>query len=92
MKYVAWFLVIFASFSVQAERLKDIASVQGVRDNQLFGYGLVIGLDGTGDSTPFTSQSFATMLSRFGVSLPAGVSATSKNVAAVSLTDRKSVV
>lgn len=86
MKYVAWFLVIFASFSVQAERLKDIASVQGVRDNQLFGYGLVIGLDGTGDSTPFTSQSFATMLSRFGVSLPAGVSATSKNVAAVSLT------
>ncbi|GAA0830694.1 MULTISPECIES: flagellar basal body P-ring protein FlgI [Marinomonas] len=86
MKYVALILTAFLSFGVFAERLKDIASVQGVRDNQLFGYGLVIGLNGTGDSTPFTNQSFASMLSRFGVTLPAGVTATSKNVAAVSLT------
>ena len=86
MKQLVLVFLLIASFGVQAVRLKDIASVQGVRDNQLFGYGLVIGLDGTGDSTPFTNQSFANMLSRFGVTLPAGVSATSKNVAAVSLT------
>ncbi|WP_133012696.1 flagellar basal body P-ring protein FlgI [Marinomonas flavescens] len=86
MKYVALILMFCVSFGVQADRLKDISSVQGVRDNQLFGYGLIIGLNGTGDSTPFTNQSFASMLSRFGVTLPAGVTATSKNVAAVSLT------
>ncbi|REG84855.1 flagellar basal body P-ring protein FlgI [Marinomonas pollencensis] len=86
MKQITLILTLLLSFGVQAERLKDIASVQGVRDNQLFGYGLVIGLNGTGDSTPFTNQSFASMLSRFGVTLPAGVTATSKNVAAVSLT------
>ncbi|MGO2235675.1 flagellar biosynthesis protein FlgI [Marinomonas sp. UCMA 3892] len=86
MKHIALIVLYFLSFSVQAERLKDIASVQGVRENQLFGYGLVIGLNGTGDSTAFTNQSFASMLSRFGVTLPEGVNATSKNVAAVSLT------
>ncbi|KZN13492.1 flagellar basal body P-ring protein FlgI [Marinomonas sp. TW1] len=86
MKRFTLMIICFLSISAQAERLKDITSVQGVRDNQLFGYGLVIGLNGTGDSTPFTNQSFASMLSRFGVTLPEGVSATSKNVAAVSLT------
>ncbi|NLQ17524.1 flagellar basal body P-ring protein FlgI [Marinomonas sp. M1K-6] len=86
MKHIALILLYFLSFSAHAERLKDIASVQGVRENQLFGYGLVIGLNGTGDSTAFTNQSFASMLSRFGVTLPEGVNATSKNVAAVSLT------
>ena len=86
MKYITLTILFILSFAVQAERLKDITSVQGVRENQLFGYGLVIGLNGTGDSTAFTNQSFASMLSRFGVTLPAGLSATSKNVAAVSLT------
>ncbi|MGO3345045.1 MAG: flagellar basal body P-ring protein FlgI [Marinomonas sp.] len=86
MKYLVLILMFCVPVGAQAERLKDIASVQGVRDNQLFGYGLVIGLNGTGDSTPFTNQSFASMLSRFGVTLPPGVTATSKNVAAVSLT------
>ncbi|MGR0277975.1 flagellar basal body P-ring protein FlgI [Marinomonas dokdonensis] len=86
MKHIVAFFFVLLSLSVQAERLKDIASVQGVRDNQLFGYGLVIGLNGTGDSTAFTDQSFASMLSKFGVTLPEGVNATSKNVAAVSLT------
>ncbi|BFM50851.1 flagellar basal body P-ring protein FlgI [Marinomonas sp. THO17] len=86
MKRIVLLIMCLWVVSVQAERLKDIASVQGVRDNQLFGYGLVIGLNGTGDSTPFTNQSFASMLSRFGVTLPEGVSATSQNVAAVSLT------
>ena len=59
-----------------AERIKDIASVQGVRANQLAGYGLVVGLDGTGDQTtqtPFTTQSIASMLTQMGINLPPGV-------------------
>ncbi|MFZ2301265.1 MAG: flagellar basal body P-ring protein FlgI [Gallionella sp.] len=72
-----------------ADRIKDMASIQGVRDNQLTGYGLVVGLDGTGDQTtqtPFTVQSFISMLSQLGVNLPQGTSLQLKNVAAVSLT------
>ena len=52
--------------AAQAERLKDLASIAGVRENQLMGYGLVVGLDGSGDQTtqtPFTVQAFTTMLS-----------------------------
>jgi len=45
-----------------AERLKDIATIQGVRNNQLIGYGLVVGLDGTGDQTPYTVQSMISMM------------------------------
>ncbi len=78
-------LLVLTSFSY-AERLKDITSVEGVRDNKLFGYGLVIGLNGTGDNTAFTEQSFASMLSQFGITLPEGVQTNSDNVAAVSLT------
>lgn len=69
-----------------AERVKDLASVGGVRTNQLIGYGLVVGLDGTGDQTsqaPFTTQSLKNMLGRFGVALPPGVNAQTKNIAAV---------
>ena len=58
-----------------AERLKDLASIGGVRQNQLSGYGIVVGLDGTGDQTtqtPFTVQSIAAMLQQKGVSLPQG--------------------
>lgn len=74
-----------------AERVKDIASVSGVRTNQVVGYGLVVGLNGTGDQTtqaPFTTQSIANMLAKFGVTLPASVTAQMqlKNVAAVSVT------
>ena len=72
----------------QAERVKDIASVQGVRNNQLVGYGLVVGLDGTGDQTsqaPFTIQSIRNMLSKFGVTIPANVNPQLKNVAAVTV-------
>ena len=57
----------------QAERVKDIATVAGVRGNQLVGYGLVVGLDGTGDQTsqtPFTIQSIKNMLAQFGVPCP----------------------
>ena len=73
----------------RAERIKDIASVQGVRPNQLIGYGLVVGLDGTGDQTtqtPFTTQSLNAMLQQMGVTVPAGTSMQLRNVAAVLIT------
>ena len=72
-----------------AERIKDIASIQGVRVNQLVGYGLVVGLDGTGDQTtqtPFTTQSINSMLTQMGVNLPPGINMQLKNVAAVMIT------
>ena len=54
-----------------AERIKDIAKVSGIRSNQLVGYGLVVGLNGTGDGgTAFTSQSLKSMLNRLGVIMP----------------------
>ena len=73
----------------QAERVKDIASVSGVRGNQLVGYGLVVGLDGTGDQTsqaPFTIQSIKNMLAKFGVTIPPNANPQLKNVAAVTVT------
>ena len=75
--------------SAQAARLKEIAAVQGVRSNPLTGYGLVVGLDGTGDQTtqaPFTGQSLAAMLQQFGVILPQGVTMQPRNIAAVMVT------
>jgi flagellar P-ring protein precursor FlgI len=77
-------LSVLAQFS-HADRLKDIASVAGVRANQLIGYGLVVGLDGTGDKTPFTTQSFKNMMAKFGIVIPPGVDPKSKNVAAVAI-------
>jgi flagellar P-ring protein precursor FlgI len=75
--------------AARAERVKDLASVAGVRGNQLVGYGLVVGLDGTGDQTsqaPFTIQSIKNMLARFGVTIPANANPQLKNVAAVTVT------
>lgn len=72
-----------------AERIKDLATIQGVRSNQLLGYGLVVGLDGTGDQTvqtPFTVQSIISMMQQMGVSLPIGTQLQLKNVAAVMVT------
>jgi flagellar P-ring protein precursor FlgI len=72
-----------------ATRIKEVASVQGVRANQLVGYGLVVGLDGTGDQSqgaPFTAQSLTAMLSQMGVAVPPGVTLSAKNVAAVMVT------
>lgn len=72
-----------------AERIKDIAAVRGMRANQLIGYGLIVGLDGTGDMTtqaPFTVQSLASMLGQLGVNLPPGTNLQLKNVAAVMVT------
>ena len=75
--------------AAQAERLKDLATIQGVRGNQLIGYGLVVGLDGSGDQvrqTPFTQQSLTNMLSQLGITVPAGSNMQLKNVAAVMVT------
>jgi flagellar P-ring protein precursor FlgI len=72
-----------------AARVKEVASVQGVRSNPLVGYGLVVGLDGTGDqttSTPFTTQSLTAMLQQMGVTVPPGTNMQLKNVAAVMVT------
>ena len=77
------------SGSAWADRIKDLASVQGIRNNQLVGYGLVVGLDGTGDQTtqtPFTTQSIINMLAQLGTTLPTTQSLQLKNVAAVMVT------
>ncbi len=69
-------------------RIKDIVTLQGVRDNQLVGYGLVIGLNGTGDSlrnSPFTEQSLQSMLDRMGINVR-NAKARTRNVAAVIVT------
>ena len=88
---VLFFILLFPPSLIEAARIKDIASIEGVRNNQLIGYGLVVGLKGTGDkesSSRFTLNSLVNMLSRMGVSLsPAEVNSMKiKNVAAVMLT------
>ncbi|MFT6086910.1 MAG: flagellar P-ring protein precursor FlgI [Glaciecola sp.] len=75
--------LLLTPFKLQAQRIKDLATIQGVRANQLVGYGLVVGLPGTGETSPFTEQSFRTMLASFGISLDANVKPKIKNVAAV---------
>jgi len=78
-------LTLVLPLAAQAERIKDLASVAGVRSNQLIGYGLVVGLDGTGDQTsqtPFTVQSLKSMLAQLGITIPANVNPQLKNVAA----------
>ncbi|MGC3979874.1 MAG: flagellar basal body P-ring protein FlgI [Steroidobacteraceae bacterium] len=82
-------IMLVAALPVHAERVKDLASVAGVRTNQLVGYGLVVGLNGTGDQTsqaPFTIQSIRNMLAKFGVTIPSDVNPQLKNVAAVTVT------
>lgn len=71
--------------TAHAARIKDVSEVAGVRSNQLVGYGLVVGLPGTGESTPFTDQSFNAMLQNFGIQLPPGTKPKTKNVAAVAV-------
>ncbi len=86
--YLLILLVLFPCSSVYAERIKDLASIHGVRSNQLVGYGLVVGLDGTGDQTsqvPFTIQSLKSMLTQFGITLPPNLNPQPKNVAAVTI-------
>lgn len=88
---VAASLLPLWSLPASAERIKDLASVQGVRNNQLLGYGIVVGLDNSGDQTtqtPFTTQAIANMLSQLGVNLSSDQAAKLqlKNVAAVMVT------
>jgi flagellar P-ring protein precursor FlgI len=89
---IAAFAVVLAigasGASHAASRIKDLASVEGVRQNQLIGYGLVVGLNGTGDTLnniPFTRQSLQAMLERLGVNIR-GQTLRTGNVAAVMVT------
>ena len=95
MRLAIWLGLLVASAALWwpapagAARIKEVASVQGVRSNALAGYGLVVGLDGTGDqstSAPFTAQSMNALLQQMGVTIPPGTSMQVKNVAAVMVT------
>lgn len=91
LKAVAIAVLLLAMPLAHAERIKDLASIQGVRENQLLGYGLVVGLDGSGDQVrqaPFTQQSLTNMLSQLGITIPQGSNMQLKNVAAVMVTTR----
>lgn len=75
--------------SAWAQRIKEMATIAGERPNQLVGYGLVVGLDGSGDAVgqaPFTGQSIVTMLGALGVAVPPNVNIQPRNVAAVMVT------
>lgn len=88
-KYILLSLLALSMVGAQAERLKDIAGFAGVRNNQLVGYGIVVGLDGSGDQTtqtPFTVQSVVNMLTNMGIQVPTGGNLQLKNVAAVTVT------
>ena len=95
MRRLLWLTAILASAALwwpldgHAARIKEVSSVAGVRPNQLSGYGLVVGLDGSGDQTtaaPFTSQSMISMLQQLGVTIPPGTNMQLRNVAAVMVT------
>src|SRR3954469_11848881 len=93
-RLAVWLLALALGFAwmapaaAQTVRIKDIADFEGVRDNMLVGYGLVVGLNGTGDTlnnSPFTQQSIIGMLERLGVNIR-DESMTTKNIAAVMVT------
>src|SRR5690349_6562279 len=97
LRYCVWATVVLASAALwwpstaDAARIKEVASIQGVRPNQLVGYGLVVGLDGTGDQTtqaPFTTQTLQSLLQQMGITVPPGTNSNIqlKNVAAVMVT------
>ncbi|EBW8961374.1 flagellar biosynthesis protein FlgA, partial [Salmonella enterica subsp. enterica serovar Javiana] len=88
-KALAGIVLALVATLAHAERIRDLTSVQGVRENSLIGYGLVVGLDGTGDQTtqtPFTTQTLNNMLSQLGITVPTGTNMQLKNVAAVMVT------
>ena len=69
-KTLVGMVLVLATTFAYADRIRDLTSVQGVRENSLIGYGLVVGLDGTGDQTtqtPFTTQTLNNMLSQLGI-------------------------
>jgi flagellar P-ring protein precursor FlgI len=85
--FLALIIIALCPCQLGAVRIKDIADINGIRDNQLVGYGLIVGLDGTGDGKKslFTVQSMVSMLEKMGISVNAGDIAVS-NVAAVMVT------
>lgn len=88
--FVSCFAILFflQMTAAHAERVKDLAAVEGMRENQLVGYGLVVGLDGSGDKVgqvSYTEQSLKNMLTQLGIVIPPGVNLKPKNVAAVML-------
>ncbi len=88
-KIVMLLMMALCAATAHAERVRDLVSIEGVRSNPLIGYGLVVGLDGSGDQTtqtPFTVQSVTSMLAQLGISLPPGTALQLKNVAAVMVT------
>ncbi|MBB1608307.1 MULTISPECIES: flagellar basal body P-ring protein FlgI [unclassified Pseudomonas] len=88
LKYLLPLTLFCWPLASHAVPLLELVDVEGIRGNQLIGYGLVVGLDGTGDKTQvkFTSQSVVNMIKQFGVNLPANIDPKLKNVAAVSIT------
>lgn len=90
LKFITFFCIFISlSFPACAEKIRDLTSVQGIRGNHLIGYGLIVGLDGTGDQStqaPFTNQSLNNMLSQLGVTIPQDVNMNLRNVAAVIVT------
>ena len=89
IRFALSLLLLGVSAFACADRIRDLATIRGVRDNQLIGYGPVVGLDGTGDQTaqtPFTTQSLNNMLSQLGITVPTGTNMQLKNVAAVMVT------
>jgi flagellar P-ring protein FlgI len=89
LSVLAVFAVLGSAAPAHAERIEDLTMVSGVRTNQLVGYGLVVGLNGTGDQTtmaPFTMQSVENLLQRFGVTIPPNTNPMINNVAAVTVT------
>ncbi len=93
-RLAAWLLLALAAGGLLAQRahaesLRELASFAGMRDNPLVGYGLVVGLDGSGDQTmqtPFTTQSLTNMFSQLGITVPSGTNMQLRNVAAVMVT------
>src|SRR5450631_4312529 len=86
LKWLMLGLLVLITQDASAERVKDLASILGVRENQLVGYGLVVGLDGSGDQAPFTVNSTLAMLAEMGIALPPTTQLQTKNVAAVTVT------
>ncbi|MGO3422180.1 MAG: flagellar basal body P-ring protein FlgI [Pseudoalteromonas distincta] len=85
LKALCLIVLLGWQFTASAERIKDVSMVEGVRSNQLVGYGLVVGLPGTGEQNSYTQQSFRGMLNSFGITLPSTQSPKIKNVAAVAV-------
>lgn len=84
LKKIIIFIILFSSF-IYSQTIKDITNVIGIRDNQLIGYGLIVGLAGTGDKSKFTMQSLQNLLRNSYIKIPAA-STNSKNIAAVMVT------